>query len=112
MRQPPNRVLTIQLLSGQARVSNQARARRANGVVPGRSCVALAILFQDRVVLGIHHFITSSGQKAKGNVRGALSTMVNVEGRFATCSAALTAGTCLGLFGAFRRVKAASFFFL
>ena len=61
-------------------------------------------------MLGIHHFITSSGQKANGNLGGALSTMVIGTGRFTTCSAALAAVTSLGLFSAFRVEAAFSFF--
>ncbi len=68
-------------------------------------------IVHDRAARGIHHFITSSGQKANGNLGGGSSAMVIGTGRVATCSSALAVIMRLRLFGAFRRVDAAFFFF-
>jgi hypothetical protein len=61
---------------------------------------------------GIHHFITSRGQKVNGNLgEGSSPTVIETDG-IAIGSAAL-AFTCLRLFGAFHRVEVAfAFFFL
>jgi hypothetical protein len=78
---------------------------------PGRFCRASpGNSIQDRVARGIHHFITSSGQKANGNLGGGSSAMVGGTGRAATGFPALAA-MCLRLFGAFRPVDAAFVFF-
>jgi len=66
---------------------------------------------QDRVARGIHHLITSSGQKANGNLGRGSSAMVVGTRRVGTSVLAVIMG--LRLFGAFPRVEAAfSFFFL
>jgi hypothetical protein len=62
---------------------------------------------QDRVARGIHHFITSSGQKTNGNRGGGSAAMVIGTGRVATWSSALAVIMGLRLFGALRRVEAA-----
>ena len=81
--------------------------RRSRGPLPESRPATI----QDRVARGIHHFITSSGQKANGNLGGGSSAMVIGTGRVATCFPALAVIMCLRLFGAFRRVDAAFFFF-
>jgi len=62
------------------------------------------------LVLGIHHFITSSGQKTNGTLGGASTSVVGTR-RLASCSTALTLLTCLGLFDAFGRAETVFFFF-
>ena len=61
---------------------------------------------------GIHHFITSSGQKANGNLARAPSAMVVGTGRIAICSSALTVNLDSRLLGVFRVEAAFPFFFL
>jgi len=65
--------------------------------------------FQDRVARGIHHFITSSGQKAKGNLGRGSSAMVIGTGCAATSAVAVIMG--LRVLGALRRAEAAFLFF-
>ena len=62
---------------------------------------------------GIHHFITSSGQKANGSLVGGSCAMVIGTGGVATCFPVLAVVIVrLRLFGAFRPVDAVAFFFL
>jgi hypothetical protein len=63
-------------------------------------------LVQDRVARGIHHFITSSGQRARENVvEGSSETIIGTEGGRIGLAAAR-------LFGAFHRLEAVLAFFL